>query len=73
MRVITIKPGPVQTSMTDHLPNSDRFADLEQVARDIVAALERRSPDVLYTPRVWRYIMSAVEHIPESLFKRLSF
>ena len=73
VRVITIKPGPVQTAMTDHLPNSARFADPEQVARDIVGALERRSPDVLYTPRVWRYVMTAVRQIPETIFKRLSF
>jgi short-subunit dehydrogenase len=55
------------------LPNATRFADPEQVARDIVGALERRSPDVVYTPRIWRYIMTAVEHIPEAVFKRLSF
>ena len=73
VRVITIKPGPVQTPMTDHLPNSTHFADPEQVARDIVRALERRSPDVLYTPKIWRYVMSAVRHIPETVFKRLSF
>jgi decaprenylphospho-beta-D-erythro-pentofuranosid-2-ulose 2-reductase len=73
VRVITIKPGPVQTPMTDHLANSARFADPEQVARDIVRALERRSPDVLYTPKIWRYVMTAVQQIPETLFKRLSF
>ena len=73
VRVITIKPGPVQTPMTDHLPNSSRFADPEQVARDIVRALERRSPDVLYTPKFWRYVMTVVQQIPESIFKRLSF
>jgi short-subunit dehydrogenase len=73
VRVITIKPGPVQTPMTDHMANSARFADPERVARDIVRALERRSPDVLYTPKVWRYVMTAVEHIPETIFKRLSF
>jgi len=73
VRVITIKPGPVQTPMTDHLPSAARFAEPEQVARDIVRALERRAPDVLYTPKVWRYVMTAVRHIPESLFKRLSF
>jgi len=72
VRVITIKPGPVLTPMTDHLPNSARFADPEQVARDIVRALERRSPDVLYTPKIWRYVMTAVRHIPETVFKRLS-
>ncbi|HSZ63835.1 MAG TPA: SDR family oxidoreductase [Terriglobales bacterium] len=73
VRVITIKPGPVQTSMTDRMPNSTRFADPEQVARDIVRTLEQRSPDVLYTPRIWRYIMSGVRQIPETIFKRLSF
>ena len=73
VRVLTIKPGPVQTPMTDHLANSARFADPEQVARDIVSALERRSPDVLYTPRVWRYVMKVVQEIPETVFKRLSF
>lgn len=73
VRVITIKPGPVQTPMTDHLPGASRFADPEQVARDIVRALERRSPDVLYTPKIWRYVMTAVQHIPETIFKRLSF
>jgi len=72
VRVITIKPGPVQTPMTDHLPNAARFADPKQVARDIVRALERRSPDVLYTPKIWRYIMAAVGQIPEGIFKRLS-
>jgi len=73
VKVITIKPGPVQTPMTDHVPNAARFAEPEAVARDIVRALNRRSPDVLYTPKVWRYVMTAVEHIPETLFKRLSF
>ncbi len=42
VKVITIKPGPVQTAMTDHVPNASRFADPELVARDIVHALERR-------------------------------
>jgi decaprenylphospho-beta-D-erythro-pentofuranosid-2-ulose 2-reductase len=73
VRVITIKPGPARTAMTDHLPNSAGFADPKQVARDIVRALERRSPDVLYTPRIWRYLMTAVQQIPEGIFKRLSF
>jgi len=73
VRVITIKPGPVQTPMTDHMPNAARFADPEQVARDIVHALERRSPEVLYTPKIWRYIMTGVQLVPETIFKRLPF
>src|SRR5215813_14737490 len=71
VRVITIKPGPVQTPMTDGLPNAALFADPQHVAHDIVGSLERRSPDVLYTPRIWRYIMAAVKLVPETIFKRL--
>lgn len=71
--VITIKPGPVQTPMTDDLPVAMNLADPRRVARDIVSALERRSPDVLYTPKMWRAIMAAVKMLPESVFKRLSF
>jgi len=73
VRVITIKPGPVKTPMTDHLESAARFAEPETVAADIVGALQQRAPDVLYTPKIWRYIMTAVEHIPEGIFKRLSF
>ncbi len=73
VRVITIKPGPVRTAMTDHMANTTRFADPERVGREIAQALERRSPDILYTPKIWRFVMAAVEHIPENLFKRLSF
>lgn len=73
VKVITIKPGPVKTPMTDHLPNAERFADSELVARDIVRALDRRSPDVLYTPWYWRHIIRAVRQVPETFFKRLAF
>ena len=69
--VITVKPGPVQTPMTDGMPNASHFADPQEVARDIVRGLERGSPDVLYTPGIWRYIMLAVKWVPEIIFKRL--
>ncbi len=73
VKVITIKPGPVKTAMTDKMERSGMFADPKDVARDIYRALERRSPDVLYTPRRWRLIMAVVRAIPEPIFKRLSF
>ena len=73
VRVITIKPGPVRTPMTDHLTDALPLADPRKVACDIARALERRSPDILYTPGIWRYIMAVIELIPETIFKRLSF
>jgi decaprenylphospho-beta-D-erythro-pentofuranosid-2-ulose 2-reductase len=73
VHVVTIKPGPVRTPMTDGIPNNIHFADPRRVARDIVRGLERRSPDILYTPAIWRYIMLVIRLIPEPIFKRLSF
>lgn len=71
VRVITIKPGPVQTPMTDDVPTAVRLADPHRVASEIVRALARRSPNILYTPPIWRLVMVAIRSIPEGLFKRL--
>jgi short-subunit dehydrogenase len=71
VKVLTIKPGPVNTAMTAHLSNSRKFADPELVARDICQALQRRAPEVVYTPAHWRYIMQAVRAIPEPIFNWL--
>ncbi len=71
VKVITIKPGPVNTAMTAHLENSGRFADPEMVAQDIYRALQRQSPKIVYTPGLWRYIMMAVRAIPEPVFNWL--
>jgi decaprenylphospho-beta-D-erythro-pentofuranosid-2-ulose 2-reductase len=72
VRVITIKPGPVGTAMTDRIHRTRLFAEVEVVAKDICRALEKRSPDILYTPWPWRYVMFAIRVIPEGLFKRIS-
>jgi short-subunit dehydrogenase len=71
VRVITIKPGPVRTPMTDDVPTAVQLGDPRRVASDIVRALAGRSPDILYTPPLWRFIMAAIRLIPEGLFKRL--
>jgi hypothetical protein len=46
---------------------------LSRLPATLYARFERRAPDVVYTPRIWRYVMSGVEQIPEGIFKRLSF
>ena len=73
VRVITIKPGPVKTRMTDHMSNRRVFADVGQVAGDIYRTLKKGKPEVLYTPGHWRYIMFVIRMIPERFFKRFSF
>jgi short-subunit dehydrogenase len=69
--VLTIKPGPVQTPMTTHLKNHEKFADPQKVAAQILKAIQKRK-DVLYTPGIWAVIMFVVRHIPERIFKKLN-
>ncbi|HWB08571.1 MAG TPA: SDR family NAD(P)-dependent oxidoreductase [Pirellulales bacterium] len=68
--VITVKPGCVDTPMTyggDKLPF---LVAPEVVARDVARAILRRD-SVVYTPRIWRPIMTALCLVPEALFRRM--
>jgi short-subunit dehydrogenase len=70
VRVITVKPGFVDTPMTAHLPKGFLFARPEVVARGIHRAIVR-GRDVVYLPGFWRLIMTAIRLVPERWFKRL--
>ncbi len=69
--VLSIKPGPIKTAMTAHMPGSNKFADPTKVARTIVAAIDKRR-DNLYVPFQWQPIMFVIRHIPERIFKKLN-
>jgi len=67
--VLTIKPGPVKTAMTSSMKGSEKFADVNAVAKSIVAAVAAKE-DTLYVPFKWAIIMFVLTHIPESIFKK---
>lgn len=70
IQIITIKPGFVDTPMTAALEKKGLlWAQPDQIAQGIVAAVERRR-DVVYLPWFWRWIMLVILHIPEGIFKR---
>jgi decaprenylphospho-beta-D-erythro-pentofuranosid-2-ulose 2-reductase len=71
VRVITVKPGFVDTPMTAHLPKNRLFAQPATVGAQIHRAM-KRGGDVTYVPGFWRAIMGVIKAIPERLFKRLS-
>jgi decaprenylphospho-beta-D-erythro-pentofuranosid-2-ulose 2-reductase len=70
VRVITVKPGFVDTAMTYGLPGMFLVASPQFMGERIVRALDR-SADVVYLPWFWRYIMLIIKHIPEPVFKRM--
>jgi short-subunit dehydrogenase len=72
VQVLTIKPGFVDTAMTQGLlnPNSPLVASPQRVARDIDRAIRSRR-NTIYTPWFWGPIMLVIRSIPEFVFKRL--
>lgn len=70
--VTTIKPGFVDTPMTEDLKKGALFVGPDIVARGIYKAI-LKNKDVVYLPSFWRWIMGVVKIIPESIFKKLSF
>jgi short-subunit dehydrogenase len=69
--VLTIKPGPTRTAMTSAMPGSEKFADVNAVARSIAAAISAKK-DTLYVPFQWQPIMFIIRNIPERVFKKLN-
>ncbi len=71
VRVVTVKPGQIDTPMTAHMEKGVIWAGPDTVGADIYKAM-RNGPDVLYTPGFWRVIMTIIRALPEPIFKRLS-
>ena len=70
VRVITVKPGFVDTRMTAALKLPKLItAQPEEVARSVLAAA-RKGRNVVYIRPVWRVIMWCVRILPEPVFKR---
>lgn len=72
VRVLCVKPGPVDTRMSWGLvpASSPLLARPERVARDVVAAL-RAGRTVVYTPWFWRPVMALLRALPAPIFRRL--
>lgn len=72
VKVVTIKPGLVDTPMTAHLKKGLLWAKPELVASKIVKAIEKKNGEV-YVPPVWGIIMALVIHLPTRLFLKFPF
>ena len=70
VHVMTVKPGFVDTPMTEGREGLFLVASPERVAADILRAWRRRR-NVVYTPWFWRWILLLIRLVPEGLFKRL--
>lgn len=69
--VTLIKPGPTKTPMTSGMQNSESFADVSDVAKQIVKSINA-DRSVIYVPSKWRAIMFIIRNLPNLIFNRLN-
>lgn len=72
LRVITVKPGFVKTSMTVGLSPPPFAGEPNTVAARVLSAIDRGTP-VVYAPAPWRYIMAIVRAMPRAIMRRVEF
>jgi short-subunit dehydrogenase len=70
VKVITVKPGFVDTRMTYGRRGLFLLVSPERVGKGIFRAIVK-GKEVVYVPWFWRFIMLIVQSIPEPIFKRL--
>ena len=72
LRVVTVKPGFVNTSMTDGLQPPPFAGEAAEVAKIVVRGIDRGTP-VVYAPPAWRYVMAVVKRLPRWIMRRSQF
>jgi short-subunit dehydrogenase len=71
VRVVTIKPGPVDTPLTKGLDKLPMVISADDAARQIIAAAEK-GKRIAYVPGKWRPVMAVIRSIPSPLFQKLN-
>ncbi|MGZ3439382.1 MAG: SDR family NAD(P)-dependent oxidoreductase [Polyangia bacterium] len=72
LTVLCVKPGFVKTSMTAGLKPPPFAGEPDQVARDIVRAIDRKKP-MLYPPAAWALVMLIIRWLPRFVMRRIKF
>jgi short-subunit dehydrogenase len=70
VRVLTVKPGRVNTDLISELTGMYGAVPPERIAKDIWRAM-RKKKQVVYTPWWWRYVLLMIQHVPSFIFRRI--
>jgi decaprenylphospho-beta-D-erythro-pentofuranosid-2-ulose 2-reductase len=72
LAVTCVKPGFVKTGMTAGLKPPPFAGEPEQVAVDVVRAMDQRKP-VVYTPAIWALVMLVIRSLPRFVMRKIGF
>jgi decaprenylphospho-beta-D-erythro-pentofuranosid-2-ulose 2-reductase len=71
VHVVTVKPGFVNTKMTENLKlPAPLTASAEVVGKAVYAAVQKKK-NTLYVKWMWRWLMLIIRNIPEFQFKKM--
>ena len=70
--VLLIKPGFIDTPMTDHLEKGGPLWSTPEKISKIIRRSERRGKRVVYAPWYWRFILIVIRYVPFFIFKQSS-
>ncbi|MEO8361050.1 MAG: SDR family NAD(P)-dependent oxidoreductase [Vicinamibacteria bacterium] len=68
----TVKPGFVRTSMTQGLKEPPFAGDPDDVAKTVLAAIDRGAP-VVYAPSMWALVMMVIRLLPRAVMRKVKF
>ncbi len=72
LSVLCVKPGFVKTGMTAGLKPPPFAGEPDQVAGDVIRAIDARRP-ILYTPRIWGLVMFIIRLLPRFVMRKIGF
>ena len=72
LSVLCVKPGFVKTGMTAGLKPPPFAGEPDQVARDVLAAMDARKA-LIYTPGMWALVMLVIRNLPRFVMRKIGF
>ena len=68
--VTVVRPGQVRTKMSAGVKEAPLTLDADEAARQIVVAVDA-GKELVWVPPAFRFVMFALKHIPDPIFRRL--
>jgi len=69
---LCVKPGFIRTGMTEGLSEPPFAGEPDDVAKQVVAAMDRQAP-MVYTPTIWGFVMLVIKFLPRFVMRRVGF
>ena len=72
LTTICVKPGFVKTAMTAGLPTPPFAGEPDDVAQTVIEGIDAGTP-IVYAPKIWRAVMTAIKAMPRFIMRRAKF